>query len=268
MTQTAQEMVEQLLAQWLFQPQVDQEEVRRCAASLGFSASDGASGHTSTSSTLELYRQLIRGTVEDAIRGVLPITCARLSTQLPLLVADFLAQNPPRQDVLRSLVLEFQSHVSQSDVPAYLDDLMRFESDCAEIGTAPEPAPPTVCVSELSLAATTRFRNYNYQVHKLNLVPIDQLPQTHPCSLILYRDRDLEVVWVELNPEQARVLQQVLSGAALEPTLTALRESGVAGVEKANAAEELEHKLQVLLDEGGMLRSAPQVARTAPTTGL
>lgn len=251
--QTAQETIEQLLAQWLFQPELDHDEVHRCAASLGFNPRDVSRLQTSAFGTLELYRQLIRGSVEDAIRGVLPVACAHLGQLLPALIKEFLADSPPTHRELRSLVLDFQRFVARSDVAAYLTDLMSFESDCAEIATAPEtPASSLRTGGALCLAPTTRIARYSYAVHTLTRERV-QAPPRRPCALVLFRDHDLEVSWQELRVEQAQALERIVSGAAsLASAAEALDAMGV-GTNGTNASNELMWLLGELTAEGAVL---------------
>jgi hypothetical protein len=171
---------------------------------------------------LLVYRTLVRGNLEGALRATIGRTLARLGApRFGLDFSAFLLARPPVTHVLRDVTPSFLEFAlprwaADETVPAYLADLARHEALQVEVASQ-LARPPQHVQAELSLEdgvefiAAARLVRYAWAVHRL---PEDEdnrdLPEASPSTLLVYRSPEHDVRYLELGPFAAALLAGLL----------------------------------------------------------
>ncbi len=175
---------------------------------------------------LLVYRTLVRRGVFGAVQSFLPRTCARLGDHMfERELAIWLERVGPRSPYLRDVPSEFVSWIehewlTRADIPAYLNDLARHEIVEAEV--AASATHSLTCAPGLQLDAaavfdpSVRIVRYRHAVHELPDVVTDRtVPRTDPVTLLVYRDPEHQVRWLELSAIGEHLLEPLLAGQPL-----------------------------------------------------
>ncbi len=218
---------------------------------------------------LAIYRRLVRGNLLGVITKMMPRARARLNAlaggAFDATFDEFLATVAPRTHYLREVPGEFLAWAAprwraRPDVPRYIADLA--EHELGEFDVAAVPAPPASApVGELSLDRPLVFdvakqlKSYAFAVHELSEDPGDlRPPEERPLRLLLFRDVEHGVRWIELGDLQARVLEALFAG---EPLGQAVRRACAdAGAEPDPETLRGISELLATLGEHGVLRGA------------
>lgn len=185
---------------------------------------------------LAVYRELVRGNLQEALRLSIPRSIARLGPLFDEYFDRFLAERAPRSHYLRDVtpeLLDFCEPLWATDarVPAYLPELARHEALHIQVSAMPTPPLGHVAAGlsldrGVALSAALRLVQYRHAVHEL---PEDEadgtVPAARPVSLLVYRSPEHDVRYLELSPLAERILERLLSGDTLGD---AVRGAGVA----------------------------------------
>jgi hypothetical protein len=214
-----------------------------------------------------VYGWLVGRTVLTAIQNQLPATARRLpEEQVASLARRFLEEAPPRSPYLRDVPFEFAmwaaAHWRSGGVPPYLPDLARFELLAFAVGSAeagPRPAAPEPLAADRGvwLDGSVHLARFDHAVHLLfDGGAEDREPDARSLALLMYRDHENEIRWIEMAPLAAEVLVRLLAGA---PLGMAIREAaGALGREMdAGLIEAISGVLSDLAGRGALLGASP-----------
>ena len=185
---------------------------------------------------LLIYRELVRGTLRDALEVAIPRSIARLGARFDDLFERFLAARGSASHYLRDVTAEFLDFARSSDakadadpdgadVEAYIWDLARHEALHIEIaGGAREPvidaSPALELDARLRFIRALRLMHYAFAVHRLPEALDDRsVPERQATELLVYRSPEHEVRYLELTPLAASLLARLLSGATLRESV-------------------------------------------------
>ena len=170
---------------------------------------------------LLVYRKLVRGNLQGALRATIPRTLSRLGSRFALDFDAFLIERPPVTHVLRDVTPSFVEFAlprwaADANVPAYLADLARHEA--LQVEVASQLALPKGHVpAELSLEhgvefiAAVRLVHYAWAVHRLpESEHSRELPEANEIDLLVYRSPEHDVLYLELGPFAAALLAGLL----------------------------------------------------------
>jgi hypothetical protein len=170
---------------------------------------------------LLVYRQLVRGNLQGALRATIPRTLARLGPRFTLDFDAFLLERPPVTHVLRDVTPSFLEFAlprwaGDDSVPAYLADLARHEASQIEVASQ-LALPKNHVPAELSLEhgvefiAAVRLVHYAWAVHRLpDSEESRELPDASETDLLVYRSPEHDVRYLELGPFAAALLEGLL----------------------------------------------------------
>ncbi len=178
---------------------------------------------------LLVYRRLVRGSLERAIRQEIPRTAARLEGAFNAWVGRFVDEEAPRSHYLRDVAFEMVAWAAprwaaDPEVPAYLGDLARHELTAIEVGTAPDGPGPSGADVELDRPVrfhpSARLHRYEHAIHLL-LADEDarDVPERAPTALLAYRDAEHEVRYLALTLLAAAILERLLRGETLRAAM-------------------------------------------------
>ncbi|MEO6602274.1 MAG: DUF2063 domain-containing protein [Polyangiaceae bacterium] len=170
---------------------------------------------------LLVYRKLVRGNLQNALRATIPRALFRLGARFTLDFDAFLLARPPTSHVLRDVTPSFLDFAlprwaADESVPAYLGDLARHEA--AQIDVASQLAFPKDHVpAELSLEHGVEFIDavrlvrYAWAVHRLSASEEGrEHPEAGEIELLVYRSPEHDVRYLELGPFAAALLAGLL----------------------------------------------------------
>lgn len=169
-----------------------------------------------------IYRTLVHNRLRAATREFIPRAVARRGTDAFVRdFARFMQARASTSPYLRDVPGEFVAWVlpqwaADPDLPPYLCDLAQHELLEGEVRNDPHggerPTGKPVALEEpLLFDGTARLMHYAWAVHKLPYATDDRSePEARPTTLLVFRDIDAKVRYLELTPWAACVLDQLL----------------------------------------------------------
>lgn len=180
---------------------------------------------------MRVYRELFFNNIENFLANGFPVIKSILSkTDWLALVQDFYAKHRSKTPYFAEIAEEFLDYLRNerdpcSSDPPYLLELAHYEwTELALViaeGEAPQesaalinaPLEQTIYVSELAWPLAYRF-----PVHKIGPGHEPTDPPEQPTCLVVYRDREDTVKFLEINPATYRLLQILEEEGAMSAT--------------------------------------------------
>lgn len=207
-------------------PRRMREDLAAFLREVGVADEDLASMMSVGAERMLVYRSLVHNRIRHAIRDFLPRTLARRGRKAFAgdLVA-FMEARAARSFYLRDVPGEFVDWVgprwtADPEAPAYLLDLARHELLAIDVRNDPrggEPATglPLALDRPLRFDTSARRIDYAHAVHLLSDSKDDRsAPPSEPTRLLVYRDENHKVRYLELTPYAAAVLDELMVGNA------------------------------------------------------
>jgi hypothetical protein len=165
---------------------------------------------------LQVYRDLVYRNIKGFIDSTFPVLCSLHDEEdWAALVREFIRDHRCHSPLFLEISEEFLAFLlSRPEDPAmpFMAELAHYEwlelaVDVAEgeVPKAAEASDPGA-VSPV-LASTARVGSYRFPVHRIGR-SFRPLSADEPVSLLVYRDRDDRVQFMELSPAAARLLHE------------------------------------------------------------
>jgi hypothetical protein len=274
-----QQGLEGVFAELVLGPALTRPELLALCEKHGVSSADTAALGES-SERLQVYRELVRSNLREALQLSIPRSMARLGPVFDEYFDRFLQERGPRTHYLRDVtpeLLAFCAPLWSGDVrvPSYLAELALHESLHIEVSALPalprgHVAAPLALEQGVELGAALKLVHYRHAVHELPDDETDRgVPEARSVSLLVYRSPEHEVRYLELSPLACGIVERLLSGDTLG---TAVREAAAAaGSALTEAVLAGAAKLLADLAERGVVRG-PRVPgdggpKPAPAVG-
>lgn len=203
---------------------------------------------------MKIYSEIVFNHIEATVAACFPVLKKVLGEAIwRQLLRDFLLRQPAHTPIFREIPEAFLAYINRvSGLPAYAQNLAHYEwvelylayakevIDWKKIDTQADLLDaPLVFVPAMALL------NYDYPVHQISRQFMPQAPLAEPLSLLVYRDADDEVRFIELNAMTAALIEDVQDGQ-----LTARQ--ALIGIASVMALDDLDalidFGLQVLVD--------------------
>ena len=203
---------------------------------------------------LKVYRELFYNNVEDFLANTYPVLRKiTADAQWHAMIQDYFANHLARTPLFPEMPREFLKYLEQErtpcpDDPVFLLELAHYEwvelalsildkdidmSDVNAVGNLLDGIP---VISPLAW-----LLNYHFPVHKISPEFQPQAADMDPTYLLVYRDHDYEVRFIEANPVSARLAQLVIDN------------NNKTGRELlAQIADELDHPQPQTVIQGGL----------------
>jgi hypothetical protein len=262
-----QPALERALAELVLGPPLGASELAALCARHGVAADDSAALAAELERWL-VYRKLVQGTLRDAVALAIPRTIARLGALFDEYFARFLRENGPATHYLRDVTSELLEHCAplwaeDARVPPWALDLARHEAMqivVSSLGERAAPEPHGELELELDqglrFVAAARVARYSFAVQRLSADEADRTPPAAvPTELLVYRDREHDVRYLELTPLAAALLERLIAGASLKEAV--LGACGATQHEPATALDGTARLLADLAERGVLLGPAP-----------
>lgn len=171
-----------------------------------------------------IYRTLVHSRLRAATRESIPRAAARRGKDA--FVADFarfMQDHASTSPYLRDVPGEFVAWVlprwgDDPEVPAFLPDLARHELLEGDVRNDPAggegpTGKPMELDAPLVFDGAARLMRYGWAVHRLSYATDDRTePTCEATDLLVYRDADAKVRYLELTPWAAAILAAVMTG--------------------------------------------------------
>jgi len=188
---------------------------------------------------LAIYRKLVQGQLQDALRGQIPLSVARMGDEsCATTIRDFCAEQQPRTPIFREVAYEVARWASERwqrdpQLPPYLADLARYELlvldvHCAQRLFQPDPPrrePERSLQADLGVVfdGSVRLGRFDWAVHPLaDDIACRDEPAAQQVHLMAHRDCDNEFVQLDLTPLAFGLVGHLLDGAPLAAALRAV----------------------------------------------
>jgi uncharacterized protein len=171
---------------------------------------------------LRIYRRLFINNIEDLLARGFPVLVRLLGPERwSVLVGDFYREHGCQTPYFHRLADEFVDYLGRERSPRagdfpFLAELAHYErvelivaQDPSDTG-ADRPDPAGDPIRDVPVLATAaRLLAYEYPVHRIGPAFLPEAPGGTPTYLVVFRDRDLQTGFIELNPLSARILWYV-----------------------------------------------------------
>jgi hypothetical protein len=172
---------------------------------------------------MKVYRELFFNNLSSLLAGTFPVLHAILGpTRWSALVRDFMVRHEARTPLFTEVPQELLRFLQETrrdapDDPPFMLELAHYE--WVELALQLAPDPPAADVDPMGdlLAGVPVVSPlawpvaYDWPVHRLSVEHQPATPPTQPTFLVVYRDRDDAVRFMEINALTARLLE--LAGA-------------------------------------------------------
>jgi len=221
-----QSALERTLAELVLGPPLGASELGALCERHGLAADDSAALAAELERWL-VYRKLVQSTLRDAVALAIPRTIARLGALFDEYFARFLGERGPATHYLRDVTNELLDYcaplwATDARVPPWALDLARHEavqivvSALCERAVA-EPLGELELERGLRFVEAARVVRYAFAVQRLSADEADRTPpDAVPTELLVYRDPEHDVRYLELTPLAAALLERLLAGASLK----------------------------------------------------
>lgn len=199
-----------------------------------------------------IYRELLYNNIEGFMSGSFPVVRSLFrDDDWHALVRAYFADHVARTPLFPKLAQEFLQYLAEArapiSTPAFLRELAHYEwlelevsLDKREISEI-EIDPSANCLDGIPLMnPVARVHAYTFPVHRIGPEYQPAEPPAEPTYLAVWRRRDDDVGFMELNPLTARLVELILS---------ATRRSGRELLEQI--ATELQHPQPTVVVDGG-----------------
>lgn len=162
---------------------------------------------------LKIYRELFFNNMTQLLAGSFPVIHSILcDAAWQALVRDFYTEHRCKTPLFPWIAGEFVDYLfdernNDSDMP-FLQELAHYE--WSEIALRHEPAAEVEAVrvgDKPVLSPLCRVLSYHYPVHRIGKDFLPQQADSVPTCLLMYRNQDDEVKFIESNPATFLLLQ-------------------------------------------------------------
>ena len=203
---------------------------------------------------MEIYRELFHNNITTFLAGGFPVLCKVLGAERwQIVVRDFFARHRSATPYFLQIGQEFlqylqQERQPQADDPPFLLELAHYEWLELAADVDPDEIPATgfnpdgnLLHGRPLLSPLAYVACYEFPVHRVGPDFQPQQPADQSTWLIIYRDREDRVRFMEINAVTARLLTLLQEDSAL---------TGRAAIERVQA--ELQHPQPDLVLQGGL----------------
>lgn len=183
-----------------------------------------AAPHDIEDRRMAIYRELFYNNVEGFLSNSFPVLRRLFRDEnWHRMVRDFYSRHPCHSPLFLEIPHEFLSYLEQErgeqpDDPPFLRELAHYEWVELAVSVA-ESAPPEGVdergdlLDRLPVVSPLAWPlSYRYPVHRIRPDFQPQAPGEQPTYLLVYRDADDEVGFLELNPVSARLFAMLQQG--------------------------------------------------------
>ena len=216
---------------------------------------------------MEIYRNLFFKNIRNFVRSGFPII-AQIYTEedFEQLVYDFFSTHHCRTPYFHRIGREFVDYLSkersEAQDPEFLAELAHYEWMEAEVQNSDAPLPceadqinpdGNLLEKPLVLSPHAVLCSYHYPVHRIRPESAAELPAKSPTFLLVYRNDQARVQFMELNPAIANLFSHLIDQPDLPAKQHLQNLAQEAAVDPASLAQGAREALELLHSRGIIL---------------
>ncbi|MEM7304899.1 MAG: putative DNA-binding domain-containing protein [Pseudomonadota bacterium] len=171
---------------------------------------------------MEIYRGLLYRNIEGFVSNGFPIIRKMYSDEdWHKMIRDFICNHQSHSPYFKEIALEFINYLTeerepQAEDPIFLNELAHYEyleiflrfAD-AEINWDSIDKDGDLMNGKVVLSPFMQLNRYQYPVHNIPVLKEIESPPEVPTFLLVYRDQNDEVGFMEVNPMTARLIELI-----------------------------------------------------------
>lgn len=170
---------------------------------------------------MAVYNEIVFNNLESSVSACFPVLKKMLGEPVWLqLVREFFIHQPCKTPIFREIPETFLAYINRvSGLPPYVQNLAHYEwvelylayADVI-IDWACIDADNDLLDAPLAFVPAIALLSYDYPVHQISPEIIPQFPLENPVSLLVYRDAEDVVKFIELNQMTAALIEDLQDG--------------------------------------------------------
>lgn len=186
---------------------------------------------------MAIYRRLIYNNIQNFCSTAFPVLKSLLDDAYwQAMIRDFMIQHRCQRPLFNEIAQEFIDYLENerdlSSDPPFMRELAHYEWVELALGIAnaefqqrPLPADSDVLTLKLQRSPLAWLLAYQFPVHQISIDNQPAEPSAQPNFLLVYRNADDQVKFIELNPVSARLLELLETGLTGEQAATDIAEA-------------------------------------------
>jgi len=170
---------------------------------------------------MAVYTEIVFNNIESSVAACFPVLKKVLGEDIWLrLVREFFIHQPCVTPIFREIPEAFLEYINRvSGLPPYVQNLAHYEWVELYLAYADETIDWSQIDTEadlldlpLAFVPAMALLSYDYPVHKISSENIPESPLETPVNLLVFRNADDDVKFVELNPMTAALIEDLQDG--------------------------------------------------------
>ncbi len=170
---------------------------------------------------MAVYNEIVFNNIESSVAACFPVLKKVLGEDIWLrLVREFFIHQPCTTPIFREIPEAFLAYINRvSGLPPYVQNLAHYEWVELYLAYADETidwsqidTEAYLLDSPVAFVPAMTLLSYDYPVHQLSPENIPASPLETPVSMLVFRDADDEVKFVELNQMTAALIEDLQDG--------------------------------------------------------
>jgi len=170
---------------------------------------------------MAVYNEIVFNNIESSVAACFPVLKKVLDEDIWLrLVREFFIHQPCTTPIFREIPEAFLAYINRvSGLPPYVQNLAHYEWVELYLAYADETidwsqidTEAYLLDSPVAFVPAMTLLSYDYPVHQISPENIPASPLETPVSLLVFRDADDEVKFVELNQMTAALIEDLQDG--------------------------------------------------------
>ena len=170
---------------------------------------------------MAVYTEIVFNNIESSVSACFPVLRKVLGEDTWLgLVREFFIQQPCTTPIFREIPEAFLAYINRvSGLPPYVQNLAHYEWVELYLAYADEAIDWSQIDTEadlldlpLAFVPAMALLSYDYPVHQISSENIPEFPLETPVNLLVFRNADDDVKFVELNPMTAALIEDLQDG--------------------------------------------------------
>jgi len=170
---------------------------------------------------MAVYTEIVFNNIDSSVSACFPVLKKVLGEDIWLgLVREFFIQQPCATPIFREIPEAFLAYINRvSGLPPYVQNLAHYEWVELYLAYADETidwsqidTEAYLLDSPVAFVPAMTLLSYDYPVHQISPENIPASPLETPVSMLVFRDADDEVKFVELNQMTAALIEDLQDG--------------------------------------------------------
>jgi hypothetical protein len=170
---------------------------------------------------MAVYTEIVFNNIESSVAASFPVLKKVLGDDIWLRLArEFFIHQPCKTPIFREIPEAFLAYINRvSGLPPYVQNLAHYEWLELYLAYADETidwsqidVKADLLDAPLTFVPAMALLSYDYPVHQISPENIPEAPLETPVNLLVFRDAEDDVKFIELNQMTAALIEDLLDG--------------------------------------------------------